>query len=51
MAGSFGPDGLLIPSGNTAQRPVSPVVGTLRFNTDTNKYEIYTATGWVNVYL
>jgi hypothetical protein len=51
MAGaSFGPSGLSVPTGNTAQRPSTPLSGSLRFNTDTNQFELYTGTQWINVY-
>ena len=32
-------DDILIPVGSTAQRPTSPTVGMIRFNSDTNQYE------------
>jgi hypothetical protein len=32
-------DDIRIPVGSTAQRPASPVVGMIRFNSDTNQYE------------
>lgn len=32
---------LLVPKGTTAQRPVSPVVGMVRYNTSTNELEVY----------
>lgn len=32
-------DDIKIPVGSTAQRPSSPVVGMIRFNSDTNQYE------------
>ena len=37
------------PSGTTAQRPVSPTAGMLRFNTTTNYLEFYDGTSWANV--
>jgi hypothetical protein len=36
-----------IPSGTTAQRPVSPNSGFIRFNTDLVRYEGYNGTAWV----
>lgn len=36
-----------IPRGTTAQRPASPIVGMLRYNTTLTAPEIYTAEGWV----
>ena len=45
-----------IPVGDTANRPGSPVVGLLRFNSETDKAEIYVAdadgdgnAGWINL--
>ena len=38
-----------IPTGTTAQRPVSPVVGMQRYNTDITSVEIYTGIYWANV--
>jgi len=35
-----------LPSGNTAQRPASPSVGAIRYNTTTQTGEIYTQNGW-----
>lgn len=39
-------DALILPVGNTAQRPVVPVVGMIRFNSETGKLEGYTSEGW-----
>jgi hypothetical protein len=45
--GSFGGTGvLLIPKGTTAQRPVSPVEGDMRYNTDTDQFEGYQGGAW-----
>ena len=35
-----------LPTGTTAQRPVSPLVGMIRYNTTESKYEVYTSAGW-----
>jgi hypothetical protein len=35
-----------LPTGTTLQRPGSPTVGMVRFNTDLNMVEVYTAGGW-----
>ena len=40
-------DALIVPVGTTAQRPLAPVVGMIRFNASTNKLEGFTNTGWV----
>lgn len=37
-----------LPTGTTAQRPVGPTAGMIRFNTDTRTVETYTAAGWVS---
>jgi hypothetical protein len=42
-------DALTIPSGNTLQRPQSPVAGMIRFNTDIAKIEGYYGTNWANI--
>jgi len=36
-----------LPAGTTAQRPGTPTVGMVRFNTDTRVVEVYTSAGWV----
>lgn len=40
--------GLQIPQGTTAQRPTTPLVGSLRLNTTTNQYELFNGTSWIN---
>jgi hypothetical protein len=42
-------DSLLLPVGNTAQRPGTPDIGMFRFNTSEDVVEIYTSTGWLTV--
>lgn len=43
-------DGVLtIPSGTTAQRPASPTVGTLRYNTTIGLVEQYNSVGWQGI--
>jgi hypothetical protein len=37
---------LTVPSGTTAQRPASPVVGMLRYNTTIPQLEIYLGSNW-----
>lgn len=32
---------LIIPTGNTSTRPISPSIGALRFNTETGSTEVY----------
>jgi hypothetical protein len=42
--------GFVMPAGNTAQRPASGnVAGTLRFNTDVGRMEVYDGTEWDQV--
>ena len=41
--------GLVLPVGDTAQRPSPVSTGTLRFNTDSDRLEIYDGTGWEDV--
>jgi len=38
--------GLIIPVGNTAQRPSPGATGTVRFNTTTSRVEVYDGTEW-----
>lgn len=40
---------LLIPTGNTLQRPSDPRVGEIRFNTTENKVEGYQGNSWINL--
>ena len=40
---------VLIPKGTTAQRPVSPVDGEIRYNTDFNAFEGYANGAWGNI--
>lgn len=40
---------LTVPSGSTAQRPVSPVSGTIRFNTSFGKLEQYDGSAWATI--
>jgi len=37
---------MLVPKGTTAERPVSPVNGEIRYNTDTNQFEGYQGGAW-----
>ena len=39
-------DALLLPVGNTAQRPVAPIPGMIRYNAETGKLEGFTSVGW-----
>ena len=38
-----------VPTGNTASRPSSPLVGHIRYNTTTSVLEQYTTDGWVGI--
>jgi hypothetical protein len=42
-----GAGGLVVPMGTTAQRPVSPTNGTIRYNTDIGKLEAFMSSVWV----
>lgn len=42
-----GTAGVVIPSGNTDQRPVTPVIGTLRVNTALSQIEAWDGLNWV----
>jgi len=42
-----GTGGITIPSGNTDQRPFTPAIGTVRFNTFTENLETYTGNAWI----
>jgi hypothetical protein len=44
-----GNTGISIPKGTTAQRAVSPVLGTLRYNTESDRLEVYKTAGWGSV--
>lgn len=39
-------DGILLPKGDFSARPANVELGALRFNTSTNRYELYTGTIW-----
>jgi len=39
-----------LPTGTTAQRPASPLVGMMRYNTTISQYEAYQSTGWAVIY-
>lgn len=38
---------VLMPAGTTLERPLTPVAGAVRFNTDTSILEIYSGTTWL----
>ena len=40
-----------LPPGSTSERPSSPQNGMMRYNTDINKFEHYTGSGWEEVLL
>lgn len=40
--------GLVVPTGTTAQRPASPILGTVRYNTTLNQTEFYQNGSWVS---
>ena len=41
--------GLIVPTGTTAQRPSSPIAGTLRYNSTTTNVEVYKGGIWGSV--
>lgn len=41
--------GLVLPVGNTAQRPSPATTGTVRFNTGSGRIEVYDGSGWEDV--
>lgn len=41
-----GNTGISVPMGTTAQREPNPPLGTLRFNTDDDRLEVYKTNGW-----
>lgn len=43
-----GNTGIELPVGTNDQRALSPKIGTLRFNTQEDKLEIYKANGWAS---
>lgn len=42
-------DAIAVPAGTTAQQPVSPPIGSNRFNTTTGVMEVYNGTCWQNI--
>jgi hypothetical protein len=42
-------DSMIVPVGNTAQRPGTPAIGMFRFNTGGDALEVYTSGGWEDV--
>ena len=42
-------DGIVLPSGTTAQRPVTAVAGQIRYNTTTNSVELYSNGQWATI--
>lgn len=40
---------LVVPTGNTLTRPAIPNAGMLRFNTQTEKFEVYNGTAWADL--
>ena len=44
-----GTDGITTPAGATGDRPATPELGTMRYNTDLGFMEQYNATGWAGI--
>jgi len=40
------PESTKLPAGTTAQRPTTPAVGMVRYNTDDGQFEFYDGTEW-----
>ena len=47
--GQMGSDAMVPPRGTTGERPGSPLVGSLRYNTTVGAFETYNGTAWVPV--
>lgn len=47
---TFEPNNIRVPTGTTAARPDPAEAGMIRFNTNTNTFEGYTGTAWVNLH-
>jgi hypothetical protein len=45
-----GTDAVLVPVGDESERPASPTVGMIRYNTDSGKFEGYAVSSWVNLH-
>lgn len=48
FAKAIGTNGFVIPAGNTAQRPGTPDIGTIRFNTSLIQTEVWDGAEWVS---
>lgn len=48
IARTYATTGVVMPSGNTATRPSSAVNGTMRYNTDLGRFEMYQNGTWIN---
>ncbi len=48
IARTYKPTGVVIPTGSTSQRPSTAANGTFRYNTDTNRFELYQSGSWIN---
>jgi hypothetical protein len=44
-----GTAGMVVPTGTSAERAVSPTNGTVRYNTNTSRFEFYQASAWANI--
>jgi hypothetical protein len=40
---------LRVPVGTTTDRPIAPSAGDIRYNTTTNKFEVYDGSTWTNL--
>jgi len=44
-----GTGGIEISVGTTGERPITPINGTIRYNTTDSKFEFYQASAWINI--
>jgi len=44
-----GNEGMVLPSGPTSERPVTPITASLRYNTDTESLEYFNGTAFVDL--
>jgi hypothetical protein len=42
-------DGVILPNGTTAQRPITAISGQIRYNTTTNSVELYLNGQWITI--
>ena len=40
-------DSFAVPAGSIAERPAQPGIGSLRYNTDSSRFEVYNGVEWI----